>query len=194
MKKLAALALAFWPIFLSAQTRDTFFGLDGKIRSEDDFEKRLTQKAESLIGSLVKNFAATDALGRAFSLSDFEGRPVLLYFGDVWHDGSLAHFEGLGLVFQKFQARGLRVVAVTANGPTDFEERGVAVRKMGFPFLTGASKLMFDDALGAAFGYPRVILVNESATIEQVFWQLKNGSHDDFLRQLEPSILQILEK
>lgn len=70
-----------------------------------------------------------DAEGRAVSLSDFKGKPVLLSFGDLSTPAGKAEARFLSQWQEKYRERGLVVISVLAQRPrfeeADFLEGGI---------------------------------------------------------------------
>lgn len=167
-----ALFIAKPPIFAQL---DTFFDNKGQVlegKEIDFFEKR---KA-ALIGHTVRDFVYWEAAyGERVALGDFSGRVRVLYFGDIWHDQSIVDFAALNILMEKYQPRGLRTIAVTANQRTDFAGR-LEAKNFLFPILTDAGATMMAEETGSRFGYPRVLLLGRDGLVVAVLPNSKNGN------------------
>lgn len=179
------------PIGLDAQ-RDTIFGLDGS----RTFQKRMPsgdlispadtsplpahfrQISEKLIGQPMPAFEYRDALGQPVFSGDFNRKIRVFYFGDIWHDPCLVHFEALKIFQGRNEKTGLRTLVFTSNEASQFGER-VDARNSPFPFLVNAGATIFSPETGGEGGYPRLLFIDRNGLIQRVEMMIPNGTAEE---------------
>lgn len=187
MKKIFLLFFLL-PIGLTGQ-RDTIFGLDGS----RVFQKRMPpgdlisptdtmplpdhfrRISEKLVGQPMPAFGYRDALGQPVFSDDFSRKIRIFYFGDIWHDACLVHFEALKILQNRNEKTGLRTIVFTSNEASQFGER-VDPTFYPFPLLVNAAATMYSAETGGEGGYPRLLFIDRNGLIQRVEMMLPNGS------------------
>lgn len=119
------------------------------------------------VGQVAPDFTLPDLAGKAFALSSFRGCPVILDFWATWCKPCLTAIPKLEALRQRYQAWGLKVVAVSLDYRQEDAARYIEANGFkDFTTLWGS----FAEARSVAFTYgvsaiPRTILVDRQGII-----------------------------
>lgn len=80
------------------------------------------------------DFTLRDVDGRDVSLSDFAGRVVLLDFWATWCVPCEAAMPHLQSMYEKYEAQGFTVLAISMDGPESLASVGPFARRYGLTF------------------------------------------------------------
>jgi len=122
------------------------------------------------VGQVAPDFTLPDLAGKAFSLSSFRGCPVILDFWATWCKPCLTAIPKLEALRQRYQAWGLKVVAVSLDYRQEDAVRYLEANGFkDFMALWGS----FAEARSVALTYgvsaiPRTILVDRQGIIRFV--------------------------
>ena len=107
--------------------------------------------AAPLVGAPAPPFAATSFDGQRFDTRALRGRVVLLHFWATWCDACRTEMPALQRVYAELHARGLELLAVSADEPRDRKAALAMAAAMQLPAA------MLEFARPNGFGAPPVL-------------------------------------
>ena len=138
------------------------------------------------VGDQAYNFALRDLDGRAVTLSDFEGQPVLVNFWATWCPPCRLEMPEFQRAFEAHQDDGLVILAINERESAD-DVRAFFYDDMGFTYTP---LLDSDGDVGAAYGavgLPASFFVAPDGTINAVHRGLLTEEQlDSYLAELLP--------
>ncbi len=90
-------------------------------------------------GFLAPDFTLQDLKGQTYTLSDLQGKAVLLNFWATWCPPCRAEMPALDRVYAAYQAQGVVVLAVTADDTRSEAGAFAAEYGLSFPILVDSS-------------------------------------------------------
>lgn len=108
----------------------------GSLTGSSELVSRTELDAQALIGQVRPEFMLPDMQGNEVSISDFDGRPVLINFWATWCAPCVEEMPMLSELQAAFEDRGFQVIGIAIDDPqkaADFAEQlGVQ-----YPVLVG---------------------------------------------------------
>jgi len=123
---------------------------------------------DSLVGSPAPDFILTDFSGNKVSLSNFEGKYVLLSFWEVWCGPcrmSMPHLEEL---FKLYHQKGLEIIGLTKDNQ-EFARKLLSDKKVTYLNLKADDKVIMDYKV---LEIPQYYLINKQG---EIVYASKNG-------------------
>ncbi|ASC69674.1 Rehydrin [Halomicronema hongdechloris C2206] len=130
-------------------------------------------------GAQAPNFTAKDEAGNSISLSDFQGRTVVLYFypkDDT--PGCTKEAQGFRDAFEEYQGKDIIVLGVSMDDETSHK---MFKEKYGLPFKLVADA---DGSIARAYdvegdGYAKRVtyIINSNGGIDRVYEKVQTDSH-----------------
>lgn len=111
-------------------------------------------------------FSGKDLHGTEYTLEQFHGRPVVLYFWASWCPYCLRDIEGMVKTYQQFSARGVAFVSVGLDDNIARLEKIVAAHKIPYPVLNDGK--VWDNPIAESYdvhGTPTFILIGADGTV-----------------------------
>ena len=112
---------------------------------------------------LVTNFTLLDLENKEFSLSDFKGKPVILFFWTTWCPYCRGELKQLNTMHAQFLQNGVELVAINVEEPAD------KIQRFTGSYLFSYRVLLDTDAeVAQAFGIlgvPTYILINKEGHV-----------------------------
>jgi len=131
------------------------------------------------VGAQAPNFTAKDDTGNTISLSDFQGKTVVLYFypkDDT--PGCTKEAQGFRDAFEEYQGKDIVVLGVSMD---DEASHKMFKEKYGLPFKLVADS---DGSIAKAYdveggGYAKRVtyIINSSGVIDKVYEKVQTDSH-----------------
>ncbi len=112
---------------------------------------------------IATNFTLLDLENKEFSLSDFKGKPVILFFWTTWCPYCRGELKQLNTMHAQFLQNGVELVAINVEEPADKIQRFTGSYPFSYRVL-----LDTDAEVAGAFGIlgvPTYILINKEGHI-----------------------------
>ena len=112
---------------------------------------------------LATNFTLLDLENKKFSLSDFKGKPLILFFWTTWCPYCRKGLKLLNTLHAQFLQNGVELVAINVEEPADKVQRFIGSYPLSYRVL-----LDTDTKVAQAFGIlgvPTYILINKEGRI-----------------------------
>ncbi len=119
---------------------------------------------ELSVGEIAPEFQLSSLSGNNVSLSDFKGRPVILFIWSTWCPYCVRELAYLEKVYADIRKNGLELLAIDSGEPKERVARYLSGRKIDFPVL-----LDTDSRVSYAYnviGIPTLILVDTQGKIK----------------------------
>lgn len=141
------------------------------------------------VGSHAPDFRLMDLHGNAVSLSDYQGKVVLLNFWATWCGPCRVEMPAMEALYRSMQSKGLEIIAVSVD------QQGVAVTRpfqealgLSFPILHDQ-----DYQVGLTYGartLPMTFAIDRQGVIRQVIF----GSRDWNSPEARSGIAEVLQE
>lgn len=137
--------------------------------------------AESLAADLneaAPEFQLSDLSGKNVALSNFKGKPAILFIWATWCRYCRVELDHLGKSYQDIQKSGVELLAISSGEPKERVNKYLKNKKVDFPVL-----LDTDSRVSYAYnviGIPTLVLVDSQGKIK---FQ-GNNLPDDYLQIL----------
>jgi len=112
---------------------------------------------------MASNFTLLDLENKQFSLSDFKGKPVILFFWTTWCPYCRKELKQLNTMHAQFLRDGVELVAINVEEPVDKVQRFIGSYPFSFRVL-----LDTDGKVAGAYGIlgvPTYNLINKEGRI-----------------------------
>ena len=127
----------------------------------------VTGCAEALeIGKAAPSFQLTDIDGQSVSLSDFQGKPVLINFWATWCAPCLFEMPYIQEVYDEWAEPGLVVLAINVGESPSRVENFMHYFNFSFPVLLDMKKNV--AAKYNVIGYPTTYIVDSESIIRDI--------------------------
>ena len=127
----------------------------------------LSQPAGSPAVEKAPEFSLTDLQGQHQSLSQYQGKPVVLYFWATWCPACRNEVEKMKDVYQKYHPRGVEFVSVSLDTDRAKLEKFVREKKIGYPVLFDGRG--WENQVAKTYGIystPTFVLINPEGGIQ----------------------------
>ncbi len=132
-------------------------------------------RAES---KMAKDFSLADLQGKIVSLSDYKGKPVILFFWATWCTYCRQEFPRLVEEHNVMVRKGIELLAIDIGEPKQRAENFLQGKNVGFPVLLDMdSKVAYANNL---VGVPTFILIDAQGVVQAT----ENGLPDDYAKIL----------
>lgn len=136
-----------------------------------------TSRSEKLsrpgVGKILPDFALTDMSGKKTSISQVEGKVILINFWATWCEACLQEMPSIVELRESYHAKGLEVVGINLDeNPAAVVPRAVKRYQMGFPVFqdpNGEIAELFD-----VYAIPLTVIMNKKREIIDI----QNGERD----------------
>ena len=118
------------------------------------------------IGKSAPSFQLTDIAGNSVSLSDFQGRPVLLNFWATWCGPCLFEMPYIQEVYDEWAERGLVILAINIGESPSRVENFMHYFNFSFPVLMDMKKNV--TAKYNVIGYPTTYFIDGDGIIRDI--------------------------
>lgn len=127
------------------------------------------------------NFTLPDLNGKQVSLSDFQGKIVVLNFWATWCAPCMREMPELEKIQQNYQNRNVQVIGIVVVSNEKEIDRQVEYTGVTYPILIGNKKTIAD--YGKFTSIPHTFIIDSDGKIQKQF----DGSqkYDDFARELD---------
>lgn len=109
------------------------------------------------------DFQFQDPEGRATSLSDLQGKPVLINFWATWCDPCVYEMPFIQQVYDEWSDRGLVVLAINVGESSATVKRFLQSHSLSFPVLLDTEKAVTREY--NVRGYPTTFLIDKEGVI-----------------------------
>lgn len=116
------------------------------------------------ISDTAPEFQLSSLSGRNVALSDFKGRPVILFIWSTWCPYCVRELAYLEKVYPDIKKNGVELLAIDSGEPRERVARYLSGKNIGFPVL-----LDTDSRVSYAYnviGIPTLILVDDQGKIK----------------------------
>ncbi len=141
----------------------------------------LAASAEDVSGP-APNFTLKDAVGGAVSLSDLQGRVVMINFWASWCGPCRQEMPLLEAIYQKYEPLGFTLLGVNVEENSSDGQAWLAERPVSFPVLydpaNGVSKLYDVIAM------PSTVLIDRQGNLRYLHHGYKPGYEDAYMNQV----------
>lgn len=138
-----------------------------------------------VVGAPAPEFQLQDLAGKAVSLADAKGHPLLINFWATWCGPCRVEMPAIEARYQANQAKGLMVYAVDADEPKPDVADFAKVFKLSFTVLLDPGAKIQD--LYQIRGYPTSFFVDSKGIIKVVhIGAMTEGQLDDNLAKIMP--------
>lgn len=112
---------------------------------------------------IAPGFSLSALSGKEVSLSDFKGRPVILFIWTTWCPFCRKELDDLQERYKDIRAAGIELLAVDTGEAKEKVEKYLGAKNIGFPvLLDSASEVAFSYNV---IGVPTIILIDSSGLI-----------------------------
>ncbi|MBA7495787.1 Thiol-disulfide oxidoreductase ResA [subsurface metagenome] len=118
------------------------------------------------IGKSAPSFQLTDINGQSISLSDFQGKPVLINFWATWCAPCLFEMPYIQEVYDEWAERGLVVLAINVGESLTMVKEFMHYFNFSFPVLLDMKKNV--AAKYNVIGYPTTYIVDSESIIRDI--------------------------
>ena len=142
-------------------------------------------RVELKVGAIFPDFEFTDFEGHKHTLSNIEGKYVLLDFWGSWCGPCLGEFPSLKRAYEAFRTRGFQILGIDANEPAANAHECIV--KNSLPWLQATSEstaTLVEKKLNITL-YPTLILLDHERRIVSVDGDGHKLRGDDLLRTLD---------
>ena len=131
------------------------------------FESELAQaeacEPEGRVANL--NFTLKDMNGADVTLSDYEGKVVLLDFWATWCPPCKIEIPGFVELYDRYQSEGFVVLGVSVDDPIDKLAAFAEEFNMNYPVLVGDGRDDIKEAFGPLYGFPTTFVIGRDGKI-----------------------------
>lgn len=120
------------------------------------------------ISAVAPPFERTNLDGKSVNLGDLRGHPVLVNFWATWCEPCRVEMPGLEAVYQQYEARGLRILAVDLGETPDTMRTWEKQFGITFDMLVDGQEDV--AALYQIRGQPSTYVISPSGIITQIFY------------------------
>jgi len=118
------------------------------------------------IGKSAPSFQLTDINGKSVSLSDFQGKPVLINFWATWCAPCLFEMPYIQEVYDEWAERGLVILAINIGESPSRVENFMHYFNFSFPVLMDMKKNV--TAKYNVIGYPTTYFIDGDGIIRDI--------------------------
>lgn len=121
--------------------------------------------AKEKIAPQIPYFNLNDLLGRNISLSDFSGKPIILFFWATWCPFCVQELPNLQKQYLALKGAGIEVLAINVGEPKERVEKFLSKKdKLEFPILLDRDSQVASDY--DLVGIPTFILIDAKGKIK----------------------------
>ncbi len=127
----------------------------------------------------ASNFTLLDLENKQFSLSDFKGKPIILFFWTTWCPYCRKELKQLNTMHAQFLRDGVELVAINVEEPVDKVQKFIGSYPFSFRVL-----LDTDGKVAGAYGIlgvPTYILINKEGQVVFSGWSFPHKEYKDLI-------------
>lgn len=109
------------------------------------------------------NFSLLDIKDNKISLSDYKGKPVMLFFWATWCPYCVRELPRLSMEYDNLKSRGISVLAVNIGEKKDKVQRFMDNNKLAFPVLLDSDSKVANEY--GLVGIPTFIFIDSQGKI-----------------------------
>ncbi len=141
------------------------------------------------VGEKAPIFALPDLQDRTHSLTDYQGKVVLVNFWASWCKECLLEMPSLNALYKRYSGQGLMVLGVTVDRKPDDAAAAARKTEVVFPILLDRKGEVFMKEY-AVIGLPTTILVDRNGLIRETFV----GMHDFLDASVSDKVQSVLKE
>lgn len=133
-------------------------------------------------GAKAPDFSLVDTSGQTVSLSQFQGKVVVINFFTIWCMPCREEMPDLNAIYKEYKDKGLAMVGICLNVDPNQLRFFARQMKLDYPILVGTDKVNKD--YGEIVGVPTTFIVDRQGKIAAKVV----GAHSkaDFLKIIQP--------
>jgi peroxiredoxin len=133
-------------------------------------------------GDPAPDFSLVDTAGKTFSLSQMQGKVVLINFFTIWCQPCRHEMPDLNAIYKENKDKGLEMVGICLNADPNQLKVLVKQLNLDYPILLGTDKVNKD--YGEIVGVPTTFIVDKQGKIAEKIVGAR--SKDEFLKMIKP--------
>ncbi len=123
--------------------------------------------ARTSASAKAPDFSVTDIQGRKLSLSEYQGKVVLLDFWATWCAPCLQEIPHFVDMQQKYGSQGFQAIGISMDDGPKPVQRFYEEHKLNYPVALGSSQLA--ESYGGILGLPVTFVINRDGQIRKRF-------------------------
>jgi len=132
------------------------------------------------------DFSLNSIEGQTISLSDYNGKPVLLFFFASWCQYCQAEAEVLMSIYNKFHAQGFDILAINLAYNDDVTQLGAFIERYGWEFPVVLDDTGDVSKLYHQMGVPMNVFVTSNGSVGHI---IKGVMEQDMIDQIVQQLL-----
>jgi peroxiredoxin len=136
-----------------------------EFRNQFEEQRRIEEKLSP--GQPIPDIALNDVSGKTHRLSDFRGKPVLVYFWVSWSPPCRAANHQIKEIYSQYQSRGLEIFAISLDHQQRFWADAIKVDEL--PWINVSDLRGMTSPVAKVFNLPQVLpfyfLLNDEGLI-----------------------------
>jgi peroxiredoxin len=133
------------------------------------------------VDSKASDFSLKDLQGNAFKLSNYQGKPVLIFFGTSWCPSCRSELRGYKEIFNTYSKRGMEIAYINIMEPRAKVLKFAQANALPFKVILDEKGAVAESY--SVIGVPTLVLIGRERNIIKI----AHTAHDLPLQKLFPA-------